>query len=768
MSVYLCGNSGIVNRGCEAIIRSTNKLLSKKYNSLYLATHAPSQDNLMCKSLGINLLQYCKPNIVQRVIAKGFKILGNYTYIERIQQESIISKLSDSDYCLNIGGDTYCYGKPFAFMALNKLAKSKGAKSVLWCCSIEEDVISGEIKRDLNRYDYIFARESITVNNLLKKGIKADKVVKVCDPAFFLDAKETILPPVFNKGKVVGINVSECVIRGNDKTVYNAVLEFLKSLLHNTNLNICLIPHVYSIDKNICDWPILFSLKQDLNSERVDLVDKELSCEELKYIISKCEFVVASRTHASIAAYSSGVPTLVIGYSVKSKGIATDLFGTSENYVIPYNDIQTKEDLIKPFEYIVNNKINIIQRLNAFLPEYKETLLNAIEKYIHQDIDYSKICDSHLCSGCTACKYICPQNAIDICIDHNGFVYPEIDQNKCIKCNKCRNICPSLNKINDTLTEPRCFGYINPDDFERDNSSSGGAFIQIASRTIENGGVVYGVEFDDNCIARFTRATKKDELKKIQKSKYVQAIVGDIYSQVKNDLETGVDVLFSGCPCHVVSLKRFLCETYDNLTTVDVVCHGVPSPKAWQEYKNHIEDEHKSKITDVSFRNKERGWKNISISFSMLNGEKVSNLLSNDIYFQGFISHFYNRHSCYNCSTRNMHRVSDITLADFWGIEKIDPTMFDDKGTSLLLVHSKRGIELVEFLKKHSKCKEYSFSDSIADNPAYLLSSTPNIFVHQFDKAWNKKGLIFALNEFLGFKNHKMSYFLRSIKPWSK
>lgn len=768
MSIYLCGNTGIVNRGCEAIIRSTNKLLSNKFNSLYLATQTPQQDILMCKEEGINLLQYDNLNTVQRFVGKGMRLLGNYTYSEQIRQQSIISKLKPKDICLNIGGDTYCYDKPLGCMALNKLAKSKKARTILWCCSIEESVIASDVKKDLKRYDYIFARDSITVENLIKKGIKSERIIKVCDPAFFLLERKVELPTIFKKGNVLGLNISECVVNGEDKTVYSAVLNFARNILKTTDLNICLIPHVYSIEKNICDWPILNSLKNDLCSERVGIVDKELNCEELKYIISNCRFLVAARTHASIAAYSTCVPTLVLGYSVKSKGIAKDLFGTYENYVVPYDEIKTDEDIIKPFNYIVSNEDKIRRRLTDFLPEYKNSLADAIEKYINQGIDYSKICDRYLCSGCMACKTVCPQNAISMKADYKGFDYPEIDLQKCIKCNKCRDVCPALNKVKDSLAKPKCFGFINADEKERKDSSSGGAFIRIATPIIENGGVVYGVGFNEFFDAEFARAESMIELTSLQKSKYVQAKVGDVYNKVKVDLDEGKQVLFSGCPCHVVALKRLLGKKYENLITIDIICHGVPSPMAWREYIRYLAMKHNSTISRVSFREKNKGWSDSSaLSISFSNGEKEVDLLSKNRYFQGFMAHYYLRESCYNCSVRNMHRQSDITLADFWGIDKLDSSMFDNKGTSLLLVHTNKGIEIVESLRDAGKCKKYLFEEAIKLNPAYLVSGQSNMFIHQFDAEWRKKGLIQTLEKYLDLPKHKVKYALKSLKTWS-
>lgn len=383
MGIYLFGNTGIANRGCEAIVRSTCKLLDKKNGDIALHTYAPQQDLIMCQDMGIDMISRkydlsIGEKIVIKLLNRIYKLNALGT---KISETQLFNKMTPNDYLLNIGGDTYCYGKPYRLMRANKCF-SKITNTVLWCCSVEDSAIDSDVVNDLNTYKYIFARESLTVNNLLKKGVKKEKIKKVCDPAFFLDAQKVELPKCFSQGEVIGINVSYAVIKKKNSEVYDATVGLIRYILENTNLQICLIPHVYSIQNNSCDWPLLVSLKKELNSERVDIVDSELNCMELKYIISQCRYMIAARTHASIAAYSTCVPTLVLGYSIKSKGIATDLFGESTHYVIPYQDISSDKNLIDAFVFLRDHEDEIKRRLTDILPGYKKELLNAIELYL--------------------------------------------------------------------------------------------------------------------------------------------------------------------------------------------------------------------------------------------------------------------------------------------------------------------------------------------------------------------------------------------------
>lgn len=384
MNYYLCGQTGSTNRGCEAIVRSTVKILNQSSENIHLATFAPDQDKRMCQELGIDMISYSSyPTSIHRIICAGWrKFFPRSLAGTSLIQKPLFSRITKNDTCLNIGGDTYCYSRPISSISLNNYTHRKNIKNILWCCSIEKEVMRNEILSDLKKYSYIFARESITHQNLLEAGISANKVIKCCDPAFFLNMKEVPLPNNFIPHNTVGINLSEMVIKDSLPIVYENVIKLIDYILDSTDMSICLIPHVYSIEKNSNDYPILKKIYSEFDNARISIINNEYDCEQLKYIISKCRFFVGARTHSTIAAYSTEVPTLVLGYSVKSMGIAVDLFGTYENYVLPYDKLKSQESLILSFGNLMKCEKSIKQRYAIILPEYKKSLMDSVHRYI--------------------------------------------------------------------------------------------------------------------------------------------------------------------------------------------------------------------------------------------------------------------------------------------------------------------------------------------------------------------------------------------------
>lgn len=737
MSIYLCGETGIVNRGCEAIIRSTVKLLNRRNGDIYLATSAPEMDMPLTKELGINLIRYNTfPTKYHRYYAAAMRRL-NHSVDGKFLQAELFSHITTNDICLNIGGDTYCYDRPSRSIELNIYTSKREINNILWCCSVEANVMQGEILTDLKKYKYIFAREGITYENLLDAGIGEHSLVKCCDPAFFLDKTVTELPQGFAEGNTVGLNVSELIVSKDYPNAYPSIIKLSREILEKTDMNICLIPHVYDIEKNICDWPILVKIYKELNSKRVSIVDQEYTCEQLKYIISKCRFMVAARTHASIAAYSSEVPTLVLGYSVKSKGIARDLFGTHKHYVLPNTEI-TPQRLSEDFWYIYKNERAIQSTLHDVLPGYKGQLLDAIKKLDFLEVKTDRICDHDLCTGCQACIMACPQKCISMEQEQNGFFYPVINREKCVSCGKCQSVCPVANRYIDDNQKPHCFIAFNRDDGIRKNSSSGGVFGGLAGAVIEEAGIVFGAVLDAEQKCSIVSCTSMEAVKRTYASKYVQADVGDTYKEAEKYLKEGKKVLYSGTPCQIGGLHAYLGKEYENLITVDLICHGVPSPKAWQEYKESIEKKYDSKIQKVNFRCKDTGWRVYAFAAQMHSGKVLLEKVTENIYLRAFITHLTIRPSCYNCGFKQVHRLSDITLGDFWAVNKWKKNWDDDKGISSVFLHSEKGQMLFNSVKSQYTMEEVDFSQAIMDNSSYLTSKEPSPYQGLFNKRWMK------------------------------
>ncbi len=749
----MCGNTGVVNRGCEAIVRSTVKVLNKRSGDVYLATFAPEQDRAVSSQLGINQISYDNyPTSIHRygyaAFRKVFKrSLVGYDLIEK----PLFSRLKKDDVCLNIGGDVYCYSRPVISLALNDFTHKKGITNILWCCSIEKDNINKEILADLKKYSYIFAREEITCNTLREVGIDEKKIVRVCDPAFFLDMAKVELPQNFAVGNTVGINVSEMVINESNPQVYSNVTALIKYILDETDMNICFIPHVYSIKNNSNDYPILKKLYDEFKCDRVSFVDSELGCEQLKYIISKCRFFIGARTHSTIAAYSTEVPTLVLGYSVKSKGIATDLFGTYKDYVLPYGELTDNNELLAAFVKMVANEEKIKQRYAKVLPEYRQRLTDAIDKYIpKQTFERNFICDNEICTGCGACAARCALGCISMEADNEGFLRPTVDSAKCTNCGLCRKICPAANKFKDSGTVPETYAVINSDEKVRLSSSSGGVFSALAESVINRGGVVFGAALSEDMSVSSIACRNMEELVKLRGSKYVQNKVGDTYKEVKELLENGTLVLYTGTPCQIDGLYAYLGKDYETLYTQDIICHGVPSPKVWSKYVSEKENDFGAKAKEASFRDKRSGWQRYSLSINFDDKMEYIAPVTEDAYLRGFISHLYLRPSCGICSSKQIHRQSDITLADFWGIEKTEHPFNDGKGASAVMVHSKKGRALLEMARDSLKLEEADFEKVILNNPSYIKSSKPSKFRNSFFKAVEKKKISSIVNKYYG------------------
>ena len=324
-----------------------------------------------------------------------------------------------------------------------------------------------------------------------------------------------------------------------------------------------------------------------------------------------------------------------------------------------------------------------------------------------------QIIDKQDCVGCNACTQICPKKCISMSEDHEGFIYPKIDLAQCIDCGRCNSVCPVINQ-NEARLPSAVYAVKNIDESIRKESSSGGVFTLLAEQVILKGGVVFGVRFDAHWEVVHSYCETIEELKKFRGSKYVQSVVGDSFRHVSQFLKSGRQVLFTGTPCQVAGLNKYLNKSYPNLLTVDFVCHGVPSPKVFNLYLNEIVNKRSTaikqmhlsshvnnlKINDIQFRSKELGWKKFSFNLSLTYNEGIesksdsfSQHLKKNIFMKGFLSDLYLRPSCSACPSKSFKSGSDITIGDFWGIENFYPDFDDDRGCSLVLINSDLGLK---------------------------------------------------------------------------
>lgn len=332
------------------------------------------------------------------------------------------------------------------------------------------------------------------------------------------------------------------------------------------------------------------------------------------------------------------------------------------------------------------------------------------------------------CCGCGACVLKCPKTCIKMEENTEGFLYPIVDIKECIQCGLCRTVCPTEQEKGQ-VTDPELFSYavINTNDDERKNSSSGGVFSALAKWTIENEGVVFGAALsDDKKTCVHIMIDRIEEIEKLQGSKYLQSSTNLCFQQARTMLEKNRKVLYTGTPCQIEGLLLFLNKEYDNLICVDLICHGVSSPKAWRIYLEESEQKASSKVKKVLFREKTDGWKNSSLFVSFENGHGYRQNIDRDAYMISFLKNVNLRHSCYACQFKGINRKSDITIGDFWGAEKILPRMDDGKGTSLVLIHNAKGYQIFNMIKDCIKFEEVDIDDALQYNPAVIQSAYPH------------------------------------------
>lgn len=359
-TIYLCGHTGSGNRGCEAIVRSTVAILRQLGEKhIKLMTFAPEQDG----ALGLELLPYPKKTLPQRAMSLFMrKVMGDGVWGQRMLYRDLLRKAGSDDLLFNIGGDTYCYGTPYISYALNEMAARAGIPTVFWGCTVDSRLGSDQaMQRDVGRYVHVVARDTASFERL--QAVAGESVLLGCDPAFWLEAEETALPEGFLSGNTVGINLSP-LIDGAERSAE----ALIRWILDYTDMAVCLISHV-----PVQDAPLLGRLQSKFaGNSRICKADSALNSCQLKYIISKCRFFVGARTHAVIAAYSSGVPALALSYSEKSLAIAKDLFGQWEGFALKDSD-----ELTAAFEKIMTREEWFRQRYAAVLPEYRQRILNA-------------------------------------------------------------------------------------------------------------------------------------------------------------------------------------------------------------------------------------------------------------------------------------------------------------------------------------------------------------------------------------------------------
>lgn len=334
------------------------------------------------------------------------------------------------------------------------------------------------------------------------------------------------------------------------------------------------------------------------------------------------------------------------------------------------------------------------------------------------------------CCGCKACGDVCPKKAILFKTDIEGFWYPEIDRNLCVDCGLCEKVCPIINidalKKND-LPQSECHAAINKNIEVRFDSTSGGLFSALADATYKAGGYVGGAVFTEEYGVKFFISNDKKDLTALRSSKYLQSDTEGLYIAVRDLVKAGEKVLVCGSPCQMAALRAFLKKDYENLVIVDFICRGTNSPKVFRKYLDYLEDRFDSKVVYFKAKNKELGWRQLTSKICFENGRTLYDTKDTSYFAAGYLNTgVYSRPSCYDCKFKGFPRISDITLADLWGAERIVGKELDnDMGTSLVMLNSLKGKKYFDSIKDRVVEKEIPFESILAHNPALVKPLNP-------------------------------------------
>ena len=599
---------------------------------------------------------------------------------------------------------------------------NRDARRISYAASLGKDELPEKYilfyKRYLENFDFISVREENMID--LLKQVTDKKVVRVLDPTLLVDKE------VYDKAKI------ETKFKGKDY-IY----------VHFIGMD----EKTYEIaDKmsKILNLPIVHNRENGLFENELE-GQFHGRPDELISVIDNAKFVITNSFHITVFSLIYEKDFITIPHAKRPERMKNllEIAGLS-NHLVEDVRIMPKLDTLK-----INYK-EVEKRLLEERKKSIEFLNNAI---------YGKMPDKHMenyfntknkfnCYGCELCKDICPVHAIEMKEDKEGFKYPKIDEEKCIKCGLCEKNCiyqkeyevkndkvkgKSKEEIKENEEYPLVYAAANKDEEVLKNSTSGGTFTALYKYILSEGGIVVGVEYDKNMVARYTLAENEKECESFRGAKYVAADIGDIKVKVKEKLEHGRKVLFVGNPCQIKAIKTYLNKDYENLYLVEILCHGVASPKVFRLYIKYLEEKYKSKVVDFKFRDKANGWgtgRGGTIKVKFENGLEISELGKYNNYNRAFANDYILRPSCYNCEFAGVNNLADIVIGDFWGIEEIMPEFVkkEKNGISFIKINTDKGNMLFNKINENMEYRKSNITDGYRKNHKSPTNLSENRF----------------------------------------
>lgn len=671
----------------------------KKSNNKFINKFRKVERKIYLNTIGRPLLK--RRDKFEEFINNEMNVTATYKTLKELQKANL-------DFDVLICGSDQIWNrkhtkglKPAFFLEFGKpeakrisYAASIGAENI-----IEEDELV--FQRYLKNLDEISVREKRAIE--LVQHLTPKKIEEVVDPSQLLEKEDY------------------------EKIQVNPKVKKEYILVHSIGQPEELIKVVKEVSKRT-GLPVMHNLKKGTFKKEIGYSGYSGPGEFLGNI-ANAKFVITNSFHATSFSLIYSKPFITMPFKDRSSRMTNLLHSLElDNHFVENIDFLQE---IKNYENIDYERIHDTMRENRKKSE--KFLINAIETPKKEiDDNYFISRDKFSCYGCTACASVCPKNAIKMVEDKEGFLYPEIDKDKCIECGMCQKICIYKNKaLVENNKNRKTYAVYSKNAKVRKTSSSGGIFTGFYKEIINKGGYVVGVKYNENMEPIYDVASTEIECEKFKGSKYVRANHGEIYTKIKKLLEDEKLVLATGTPCFVAGLKSFLKKEYDNLITMDILCHGTPSPKIFHKYIEGLEKSYESKVRDFKFRDKKNGWQTSTIKILLENGKKISKLLSKNNFGNAFLKALINRPSCYNCEFVGDKTTGDIRVADFWATRDKYKDIDDNKGISMVLINSQKGEKLFEKVKEDYECIEIPYEDALLRNhitPCTITDGRQRIF----------------------------------------